>query len=161
MEYYSSIDNVISILIFLLIVYITWYSNITKDTKYGTPFWIINLLSFVFLAWIEWRFPIWRMSILSLYLVTIISIYYLHFRQRIKTKLDYWKLGWLLFFAFDNLTINSMRYIYTTDKDSLINKDFTNQIDLVCDFTHLVLLCIISYMTFKTEKNKNALQQMV
>jgi len=51
-----------------------------------------------------------------------------------------------------------MRYIYTTDKNvSLINKDFTNQIDLIFDFTHLVLLCIISYMIFKTEKNKNAL----
>ena len=162
MEYYTFINSVTSITFFLLIVYITRYSNITKDRKYGTPFWIINLLSFVFLAWIEWRFPIWRMSILSLYLVTIISIYYLHFRQRTTTKLDYWKLGWLLFFAFDNLTINSMRYIYTTDKNvSLINKDFTNQIDLIFDFTHLVLLCIISYMIFKTEKNKNALQHAI
>ena len=162
MEYYTLINSVTSILFYLLIIYITRYSNITKDRKYGNPFWTVNLLSFVFLAWIGWRFPIWRMSILSLSLVTIIFIYYLHFRQRTTTKLDYWKLGWLLFFAFDGLTVNSMRYIYSTDKNvSLINKDFTNQIDLLFDFTHLIILGIISYMIFKTEKNKNALQHAI
>jgi hypothetical protein len=154
-DYYSMINSVLMILITLLILYITSRSKITKDKRFGYSFWIINILSFACLMWIGWKYPIWRIIILGFYLSAIISIYYIHFRQRIKTILDYLKLCWLIYFAIDNLIINSMRFMYiTNEKTSLINKDFTNNIDLLFDFGHLLFLYIIAYKIFNSEKKE-------
>jgi len=153
MQYYSLINSVFSIFVLLLIIYISQYSKISKEKEYRIPFWTIIVLSFVCLRLIGWEFPVLRIVLLGLTLVVIFSIYYLHFRQRTKTSLDYLKLAWLLFFIFDNFTINSMRYIYTTDKSNcLINNDVTNLLDLIFDFIHVVLLSIIAFKIYITQK---------
>lgn len=143
------------ILFYLLVLYLTLHSKITADKVYGRIFWAIIIVLFSVLTWMQWNYPALRFIILVSGSLALVVVYYLHFRKREKSHLDYLKLCWLLFFSLDNITVNFMRFIYKNyPSTTLVTKDSANLVSEIFNITHIVILSIIAFMTYKELKNK-------
>lgn len=158
MIYSSLITSVCKILTLVFVVYITQYSQITKDTKYRYPFWMSVFISIITLFVIRWELPLLRMYLVVVFMLLIFSIYFLHFLKRQKTTLDFIKLGAIFLFAIDNLTINTMRYLYGKGYITpLINKETTNTLS---DIFNIAFMCILGLIAFIIYRNRREMVGM-
>ena len=162
---YSIVESIVNILLFLLILYISKHSQITKDVKFRIPFWTMIILWTITLTWFNWDYPDFRVFLLVEFAISIVTIYFLNFRKRLKSGLDYLKLSWVIVFFTGALTINFMKYfilkevnISFVNSEGIILLDRTFNITIL--FYSLLIAGIIYSKNASTSRNEqNDLQQ--
>lgn len=114
---YSILELCINIPLFILILYISKHSQITKDVKFRIPFWTMIILLIITLIWFDWDYPDFRVVLLVEFAIGIVTIYLLNFHKRLKSGLDYLKLSWIILSFTGALTINLMKYFMLKNVD--------------------------------------------
>jgi len=148
-------DLIITILMLLLIGYISLYSQINKDIKLRAPFWVMIILMMAVSTWMKWDNPYLRLTIMAVIGIGILSIYYLSFRKRIKTRLDYLKLIWIILFFVDVLTINLMRSLILKGFDNVfVNPKLVLRLDNLFDIFMLLFTIVIAGIIYRNEIKK-------
>jgi hypothetical protein len=97
------------------------------------------------LVWFNCKYPALRFILLVEFAVSIVIIYSLSFRKRIKSGLDYLKLFWLVTFFMNILTINLMKYLIIREyNNALVNNEMILLIDRIFDISLLLFTLLIS-----------------
>lgn len=141
----SFIASIVNFVIFLLILFISIHSQILKDKNLNFPFWTMILFMSVTLVWFHCKYPALRFILLVEFAVSIVIIYYLSFRKRLKSGLDYLKLFWLLFFFINILTINFLEYLVIREyNNALVNEETIILLDRIFDISLLLYTMMIA-----------------
>lgn len=142
-------------LMMMLIFYISSYSHICKDTKLRMPFWILIILMSGISTWMKWDYPILKISIMATMSISILYIYYLSFRTRIKTMLDYLKLTWIILFLVEVQTIDIMRsLIHKGYANAFVNLKLVMRLDSSVDIFMLLFTILIAGIIYRNEKKE-------
>lgn len=142
---YSIVASIVNLVIFLLILYISIHSQILKDRNLNLPFWTMSFFMTITLVWFNCKYPALRFILLVEFAVSIVIIYSLSFRKRIKSGLDYLKLFWLVTFFMNILTINLMKYLIIREyNNALVNNEMILLIDRIFDISLLLFTLLIS-----------------
>lgn len=156
---YSIVESIVNIFLFLLILYISKHSQITKDVKFRIPFWTMIILLTMTLAWFSWDYPEFRVFLLVEFAISIVTIYFLNFRKRLKSGLDYLKLSWVIVFFTGALTINLMKYLSLKQIHiPFVNSEGIILIDRMFNFTILFYSLLIAGIIYiKVNKQKQTI----
>lgn len=142
-------------LMMMLIFYISSHSHICKDTKLRMPFWILIILMSGISTWMKWDYPFLRISIMTTMSISILYIYYLSFRTRIKTMLDYLKLTWIILFLVDVQTIDLMRSLILKGYDNaFVNLKLVMRLAHSIDVFMLLFTILIAGIIYRNEKKE-------
>lgn len=142
-------------LMMMLIFYISSHSHICKDTKLRMPFWILIILMSGISTWMKRDYPFLKISIMATMSISILYIYYLSFRTRIKTMLDYLKLTWIILFLVDVQTIDLMRSFIPKEYDNaFVNLKLVMRLDRSVDVFMLLFTILIAGIIYRNEKKE-------
>ena len=152
---YSIIAFIVNIAIFLLILYISIHSQILKDKNLNLPFWTMIFFMTITLAWFNGRYPALRFILLFEFAVSIVIIYFMSFRKRLKNTLDYLKLFWLLIFLSNILAINLMRYLIIREyNNALVNNEMIIMLERIFDISLLLITLVIAGIIYIHENHQ-------
>lgn len=152
---YGIIRLIIPILMMMLILYISSHSHISKDPKLRMPFWILIILMSAISTWMKWDYPFLKISIMATMCISILYIYYLSFRIRIKTMLDYLKLTWIILFFMDVLIINHMRSLVARGHgNAFVNLKLIMRLDHSVDVFMLLFTFLIAGIIYRNERKE-------
>jgi hypothetical protein len=158
---FATYDAIHTLLLLLLILYISRYSQITRDVKLRIPFWTLILVMTATSAWMKWDDPILRLSLLAVFDISILSIYYLNFRKRIKTRFDYIKLVWIILIFVDTLTINGMRSLILKGVNNvLVNPKLAFRLDHLFDLIIFVFTLLIVGIIYTHERKQKTITKI-
>ena len=150
------------LLLLPLILYISMHSQISRDIKLRVPFWTLILLMAATSIWMKWDSPFLRLSILAILICGIIFIYSLSFLKRIKTRLDYLKLAWMILFFVDILTLSLMRSLLLKGvNNSLVNSKLTFRVDHSFDLITLVYTMVIAGIIYTHNRKQKTIAHII
>lgn len=150
---FSNLYNIVKLALLLLTLYILIRGKITYNMKYGIPLWTCIIGILVASILLQWEKPDLRLTLTIGLTIIMGIIYFLHFRKREKTTLDYMKLGFLIFIIFDTAIINTMRYLYITESGpEYINAPLANRLSEIFNLISLIIASIIAFRVFKAER---------
>lgn len=149
----SHFNSFVTFLYLMLVLYVSKRSAVTRDSQLGVPFWALNVLIAVSAFWMKWDAPYLRITLLGMIALGIVFTYYLSFRKRVKTGLDYLKLVWIMLFFADTMTINTMRgLVFKGFDNSFVNPKMVSRLDHLFDLFLMLYLLLIALIIYTNEK---------